>query len=627
MPRPIVDVVIPPRRSTRCGPAVALVCALGSLVIGCSPPPLAPSAGDDVPSITARAATIATWPLLHGWRVSPTLAAPAGATRVAALVRVAPGALVALQARVVANVDVADDDTADENENENEWRPLTVTWRDRPGGDGHFVAVVDLPRVARAIQLRVAADDVARLRSLTLEAIVPEARRPLPPTGDTPLLTTTTVTQAVLDGYEPRAAWGARAPAGCDTNPSKTKVTIHHTVSPLHEGGTRNEFTAELRGIQALHMDGRGYCDVGYHFLVTSDGTVWEARNVGRLGAHTGGQNTNNLGISFVGCFHPTSDCSGLGSTTPPQAMLNGAGAFLGRVIRHYGITLSQGSTFFGHRDNPGQSTACPGDLLHDRLDDLQALAEGGSTPPATTGRVQGTVWNLAVTDDVTQSAALEARLPGAVVTATQGGRTVATATARDGDAYWFLDVPPGTTTIAATLDDFAPTTRSLDIASGDERWSSLGLTPSVDAVAVRVVVVDAVTNAPLPLATVQFGADDPVVVDGEGQVTASLPPGPVVIVARAESYEPRTEEPTLVAGTPLNLTLGLDAAVLPDPPDDDAPTPPAGDDDDELQRLVIRNSTGVRATGGCTCAASTGNDDVAFVVAALFVLRLRRRR
>jgi hypothetical protein len=604
-----------PLRRALVGVVVAVGIAVG--VAGCAPPPLAPTDGDDVPSVTARAATIAAWELVDGWRVSPTLAAPTGATRVGVLARVQPGATAALQARVV-------DGSADD-EDDAGWVSLSTTWRDTQGDDGRFVAVVDLPRVARAVQLRVDDDDLGRVQALTWEAIVPDPRPALATTRETPVVVTapSSASRAVLDGYEPRSAWGARS-SSCDSNPSKTKVTVHHTVSPLNEGGTRAEFTSELRGIQAFHMDSRGYCDVGYHFLVTSDGTVWEGRNASSLGAHTGGQNTNNLGISFIGCFHPTADCNGLGSTTPPQAMIDGAGAFLGRASRHYGITLSFGSTFFGHRDNPGQSTSCPGDLLHDRLDDLEAIAEGGSTP-TTTGRVQGTVWNLAITDDITQVDALGARLPGATVTALQGTTTVATSTARAGDAYWSLDVPPGSYTLSATLDGFATATRAVDIASGDERWSSMGLAPAQQAVDVVVTVVDAVTRAPLPLATVQFGAnDEPRTADGEGRVSAAFPPGPLAIVARAEGYLQRTEERTLVAGTPLELELGLEADAVPPP---EEPPLPVDDGDDGLQRLVIRNAPGVRASGGCACAAGDNAVDAAPLALAACALLLRRRR
>jgi MYXO-CTERM domain-containing protein len=403
-------------------------------------------------------------------------------------------------------------------------------------------------------------------------------------------------------------------------------VTVHHTVSRLNEGGTRDDFTATLRGIQSLHMDGRGYCDVGYHFLVTADGTVWEARAASSLGAHTGSQNTDNLGISFVGCFHPTADCNGLGSTTPPTTMIDGAGAFLGRVVRHYGINLALGSTYFGHRDNPGQATACPGDLLHDRLDDLQAIAEGGGAGPAGTGRVQGTVWNLAITADVAEADDLGARLPGAVVTASQDEVQVASATARDGDAYWSLDVPPGRYELTATLDGFAPASRTVDVAAGDDRWASMGISPATAAVPVTVTVVDQLTQAPVPQARVAFGpvpptGDELLPVDANGVIGASFPPGELAIRVRAEGYADRDESHVVVAGTPLAVTIGLEVRVVEEPVPDEEPGPV--DDGDDVERLVIRNRTADDAEG-CSCTSTTA---AAPFGALLLLLAPRRRR
>jgi hypothetical protein len=511
------------------------------------------------------------------------------------------------------------------------WLPATVTWRDGVGSDDRFVARVDLGVLAPAVRVRVRDDDVAGLRALTWEAVVPAA-----PARSTGLTTTEpAVRQAALDGFEPRSAWGARAPSGCSSNPTKTKVTVHHTVSALNDGGTRDEFAATLRGIQSLHMDGRGYCDVGYHFLVTADGTVWEARSAAALGAHTGSQNTDNLGISFVGCFHPTSACSGLGSTTPPTAMIDGAGAFLGLVIRHYGITLRPGSTYFGHRDNPGQATACPGDVLHDALPTLQAIAEGGAGPGAT-GRVQGIVWNLALTTDIAQVDATGARLPGTVVTATQDDVEVATATARDGDAYWRLDLAPGRYTIATSLDGFAPATRTLDIAAGDDRWSSLGIAPATAAVAVTVTVVDDTTAAPVPQARVAFGpvppppdVDEFLPVDADGAIVASFAPGPLPVRVRAEGYADHDEVLTVVAGTPLSATIRLAVSVVEEPAPDDEPPPPVPDEDG-VDRIVIRNRA-ADDSGGCSCTSAAPGAPYAALVLVLGAWRgtggRRRRR
>jgi MYXO-CTERM domain-containing protein len=588
-----------------------VACVLGALV-GCGRPALQPLEDDVVPAATVDVDAVRGWHRDGDFLVSPVLSVPLGATRVAAIVRTTPGATVAVEA-----AGISDDILT--------FVPMLETWRD-PVLFDRAVVRADLPTRADAVVVRVRAADVEHLKSLTFEAVVPLPERPAdlvaPPTPHA---------FALLEGYAPRSAWGARAARGCDANVSKSKVTVHHTVSRLHEGGTRDQFSAEIRAAQSLHMDGRGYCDIGYHFLVSADGTVWEGRNASQLGAHTGSQNSNNLGISFVGCFHPTSDCNGLGSTTPPQAMLDGAGAFIGTAARHYGINLVVGSTLLGHRDNAGQSTACPGNSLHARLGELRTIATGTSTPtppPTTTGTVQGMVWNLAITEDASAATTLQAKLPGARIVATRDGVEVGISDARATDAYWSFDLPAGSYRLTATLTGFAPATRDVVVAAGGDGWASIGLRPQDQSVAVGVTVVDAVTLAPLTGATVQFGADAPVAVDAVGLASASVAAGEIVIVARAEGYGPLSESHTVVLGDPLALTFALDATTgeEPDPADPadpadpgEVPPPPSGG----LERITIRNAP---TAGGCGCR-TTGADPVAGLGVLLLGLWRRRGR
>lgn len=590
--------------------SLVLVAAVAAALVGCTAP-LTPTDGDIVPQSTVGHDVIAGWQEEDGFLVSPALAAPGGATRVGLIARVDAGADVVFLARGI------DDDR---------WAPAEITWRDNEAADSRddrFVARVDLAGVARAVLLKVKADDLARLHSLTWEAVVP---MPASTTTTAPTTATSTTTQAVLDGYQPRSAWGARAAGGCDGNNTKTKVTVHHTVSRLNAGGTRDQLTAEIRSAQALHMDGRGYCDIGYHFLVTADGTVWEGRNQNHLGAHTGGQNTNNLGVSFVGCFHPTSDCDGLGSTTPPQSMLNGAGAFIGTAARHYGITLNVGTTLLGHRDNAGQSTACPGDLLHDRLPELRTIAGGGGAPVTTTGKVQGAVWNLALAPSVAEATAAGARLPGATVTARRGGAVVATATARADDAYWSVDLDPGSYTLEVALAGFANATRDINVASGDSAWASIGVTPVAAAVAVAVTVVDADTGAPIAGAEVTVTGVDPAVANAEGRFAVSVPPGAITVSARAEGYSSKTTDVTAVVGSALDVTLALTLIVV-DPGEGDPGEgdPGVGDpgDDKGMERVLIRNRGTPVVTGGCQSTPSA----LPAVVLLLPLLAVARRR
>ena len=110
---------------------------------------------------------------------------------------------------------------------------------------------------------------------------------------------------AVLDGVEPRSAWGARPATGPYEPMLPLRLTLHHTemAQPL----TRADAVTELRVIQDFHIQGRGWIDIGYHFLIDGSGRVWEGRPHSVIGAHVRNKNDGNVGIALLGNFHPPS--------------------------------------------------------------------------------------------------------------------------------------------------------------------------------------------------------------------------------------------------------------------------------------------------------------------------------
>lgn len=71
------------------------------------------------------------------------------------------------------------------------------------------------------------------------------------------------------------------------------KIIVHCTATP--EG---KHFTVE--DIRRMHKQ-QGWSDIGYHYLVYLDGTVMAGRSEKLIGAHCEGQNTNSIGICYVG--------------------------------------------------------------------------------------------------------------------------------------------------------------------------------------------------------------------------------------------------------------------------------------------------------------------------------------
>ncbi len=289
--------------------------------------------------------------------------------------------------------------------------PAEITWREGP----LVVARVVLDAPADAFEL---------LRPDELDAVsvqlYPEVRarldwplaREMPPANDADVVADGALRRVrqLLPGFViTRSAWGARDPSRvCGSPHTPRYVTVHHTVTPTHDSISG---AARVRGIQAYHIDSNGWCDIGYHFLVDSDGNVYQGRSSEqRTGAHAGGANTDNVGVSFLGTF--TSD-------VPSDAMFSGGAQILAWLADAYAIALDR-SRVKGHRE--WGSTACPGDALYARLQHLIDLARGDVTDPDPEPEPEPETWDVTVdarylgtTDRLTDgtSAGISDVLPG----------------------------------------------------------------------------------------------------------------------------------------------------------------------------------------------------------------------
>jgi hypothetical protein len=193
----------------------------------------------------------------------------------------------------------------------------------------------------------------------------------------------------------PRSTWGAderirRAPPSYATD---VRVAIvHHTAG--RNGYSRAEAAAMVKGIQLFHVQGNGWNDVGYNFLVDRFGTIYEGRfgGVDRnvIGAHAQGFNTGSVGIALLGTY---------GDSNPPPAAAQDAIARLiawrldvAHVDPASSLTFASGGSdrypsglpvildaVSGHRDTG--RTECPGDALYARLSAIAAAARGLGGP------------------------------------------------------------------------------------------------------------------------------------------------------------------------------------------------------------------------------------------------------
>ncbi|MCK6511203.1 N-acetylmuramoyl-L-alanine amidase [Myxococcota bacterium] len=250
------------------------------------------------------------------------------------------------------------------------WLPLSVTWRasldvDTSTFNGH----IDVPDGrATEVQLRLLGSVWPRF--VAVEAI--DRVGPAAPHSQQSSPISLLPNQALTGPFNARSVWGAAAAKCTTSNPTKNRIAVHHTVTPNNETGST--IVTRLRGIQSFHQNTRGWCDIGYHLLVSWDGQAWEGTPAELLGTHVGGQNTGTLGISFLGDFT---------STEPPSVMTCTGSKLMDWGVKTFGVPRTR-TSIMGHREFPSQSTGCPGDRLLAQVTNMIQMSSSGTctAPP-----------------------------------------------------------------------------------------------------------------------------------------------------------------------------------------------------------------------------------------------------
>ena len=162
-------------------------------------------------------------------------------------------------------------------------------------------------------------------------------------------------------------------------NGIETTTTNHIIIH--HSAGSNNnpDHLNVVREIYLYHTQSLGWRDIGYNFLIASDGTIYAGRDGMNLidddnvkGAHFCGKNSNTMGICVLGLFN---------TEFPKDSALKSLNDIITwKLFKEYINPLSSshhpvGSpsgynlpVIAGHRD--GCATLCPGDSLY-------ALIEG----------------------------------------------------------------------------------------------------------------------------------------------------------------------------------------------------------------------------------------------------------
>ena len=245
-----------------------------------------------------------------------------------------------------------------------DWGPWTTAEETRFGG-GRFWAKIAvsggkgaLVRL-RAVDVNGPTSSAAQVEFFGLQASQMEsessnglATSPAPPAPAPP-------SAASPPGIHPRSEWGALPASTPYAVMTPMRISVHHTEE--RQPMTREAAIEELRAIQSFHQHGRGWIDIGYHFLIDGSGEIWEGRPLPAIGAHVKDNNEGNIGVSLMGDFHPPKN------HTPTPAQIQSLVTLLRWLTAAYHIPVDK---ILGHRDQ--EQTACPGKTLYALLDKIR---------------------------------------------------------------------------------------------------------------------------------------------------------------------------------------------------------------------------------------------------------------
>jgi N-acetylmuramoyl-L-alanine amidase len=205
-----------------------------------------------------------------------------------------------------------------------------------------------------------------------------------------------------------RAEWGAdesvkRTSGSCERKfYDVQQLFVHHTVGSNNDPHPK----ATMRSIYWFHVVRRGWCDIGYNFVVGSDGRLFEGRwarpyspwekhdaenaqGQAVSGAHVADFNSGSVGVSLMGNYSAVPLPSHMRSTLVNFLAWEADRHNLPPRGRHTYVNPETGLSrrlpyIAGHRD--AGSTECPGNFVYQSLPGLREAVKKrmGAGKPST---------------------------------------------------------------------------------------------------------------------------------------------------------------------------------------------------------------------------------------------------
>ncbi len=120
----------------------------------------------------------------------------------------------------------------------------------------------------------------------------------------------------------------------------------------IHCSATRAIQDVGAKDIRRWHVEGNGWSDIGYHFVIRRSGKVETGRPLESIGTHVQGHNTDSIGICLVGGLNNATFKPENNYTVQQRDALK---KLLASLLKKY-----PRAKVLGHRDFSGVQKACP---------------------------------------------------------------------------------------------------------------------------------------------------------------------------------------------------------------------------------------------------------------------------
>jgi N-acetylmuramoyl-L-alanine amidase len=164
--------------------------------------------------------------------------------------------------------------------------------------------------------------------------------------------------------YRPNGAWAKRSLAQID------RIVIHHTAVGYNDQSDEDRFAAIMR----FHVN-EGWPGISYHYMIGRSGNTYKFNELDDI-TYTDSQNVNSLAICLDGYFHPSVN------DQPTTAQLTALQSLLDELTTRRPDIPAGRRDVVGHRNisrifgRPEWSTACPGDILFERVLEYQRTGQ-----------------------------------------------------------------------------------------------------------------------------------------------------------------------------------------------------------------------------------------------------------